>query len=177
MPKDTDIDTQKKKGVISLIAALGENRAIGKGGALLWHIPDDMRRFKEITAGHPVIMGRKTWESLPEKFRPLPGRTNIVVTRQARYPASGAIVAASVEAARAQASRSPGGDEIFIIGGGELYAAALPSAHRLYLTLIDDAKEGDIFFPSYETEFTKILSDESREWNELRYRWLTLARG
>lgn len=162
---------------IAIIAAIGSrNRALGKGGKLLWHIPEDMRRFKELTMGHLVIMGRKTWESLPLKFRPLPGRTNIVVTRQADYKAEGAVVADSFEAARAAAARAPGADEIFVIGGGELYAAALPFANRLYLTLVDDDKEADTFFPPYEKEFTKIISEESCEWNGLHYRWLDLER-
>src|SRR3990167_8134080 len=102
---------------ISLIAAIGKNRELGKGGKLLWHLPDDMRRFKALTTGHPVIMGRKTWESLPQMYRPLPGRTNIVVTRQTGYEASGATAAAALEAARPFSRRAPGADEIFVIGG------------------------------------------------------------
>src|SRR3989344_734446 len=118
---------------IAIIAALGEQtRALGKNNELLWHIPDDLKRFKELTLGHPVIMGRKTWESLPPKFRPLPGRTNIVVTRQAGYVAEGAVVADSLETARVGATRAPGADEMFVIGGGELYREALPFADRLY---------------------------------------------
>src|SRR3989344_8265108 len=116
MLKRKDIDTRYEPGLISLIAAIGKNRELGKGGRLLWHIPEDMRRFKALTLGHPVIMGRKTWESLPQMFRPLPGRTNIVVTRQTGYEASGAIVADSLEAARAAAARAPGADEVFVIG-------------------------------------------------------------
>ena len=143
---------------VAIIAAIGKNRELGLHGKLLWYIPEDMRRFKEITTGHPVIMGRKTWESLPEKFRPLPGRTNIVVTRQEDYRASGATVVNSLEEARAVAARAPGADEIFVIGGGELYAAALPFANRLYLTLVDDTPLADVFFPSYEDDF-KIISD------------------
>ena len=162
---------------IAIIAALGaQTRAIGKDNGLLWHIPDDLKRFKELTLGHSVIMGRKTWESLPEKFRPLPGRTNVVVTRQAGYVAEGAVVADSLGAARAAAARAPGADEMFVIGGGELYREALPFADRLYLTLIEDNKAGDTLFPPYEKEFTKIVSEESREWDGLRYRWVTLER-
>jgi dihydrofolate reductase len=116
---------------ISLIAAIGAgNRALGKDGQLLWQIPDDLKRFKAITSGHPVIMGRKTWESLPEKFRPLPGRLNIVVTRQEGYEATGAEVCASLETALAMAQgthAAEGGMEVFVIGGGELYKEALPS--------------------------------------------------
>ena len=162
---------------IAIIVALGaRTRAIGKNNELLWHIPDDLKRFKELTLGHPVIMGRKTWESLPPKFRPLPGRTNIVVTRQAGYVAEGAVVADSLETARVGATRAPGADEMFVIGGGGLYREALPFADRLYLTLIEDNKAGDTLFPPYEKEFTKIVSEESREWDGLRYRWVTLER-
>jgi len=146
---------------IAIIAAIGvKTRALGKDGALLWHLPDDMKRFKELTIGHPVIMGRKTWESLPEKYRPLSGRTNIVATRQVDYKAEGAMVTDSFDNARAVAARAPGASEIFVIGGGELYAAALPYANRLYLTLVDDAPEADVFFPEYEKEF-KIISNEN----------------
>ena len=162
---------------IAIIAALGaRTRAIGKNNELLWHIPDDLKRFKQLTFGHPVVMGRKTWESLPSKFRPLPERTNIVVTRQAGYAAEGAVVADSLESARAEAARAPGANESFVIGGGELYREALPFADHLYLTLIDDDKEGDTFFPPYETEFTKMVSEEPHEWGDLKYRWVTLER-
>ncbi|MDP2665629.1 MAG: dihydrofolate reductase [bacterium] len=148
---------------IAIIAALGATtRALGRDNRLLWHIPEDMRRFKELTVGHPVIMGRKTWESLPQKFRPLPGRTNIVVTRQVDYEAKGAVVADSFENARAVSKRAPGADEIFVIGGGELYAAALPHANRLYLTLVDAETDADTFFPPYEQEF-KMISKEKCE--------------
>ncbi|MDO8593858.1 MAG: dihydrofolate reductase [bacterium] len=145
---------------ITIIAAIGKNRELGKSGQLLWHLPDDMKRFKELTMGHPVIMGRKTWESLPEKYRPLPNRTNIVVTRQADYKAKSATIADSLESARAAAARAEGANEIFIIGGGELYREALPIADRLYLTLVDDTPLADTFFPEYEKEF-KIISKEN----------------
>lgn len=121
-------------------------------------------------------MGRKTWESLPEKFRPLPGRTNIVVTRQTGYEAPGAVVVDSFEAAHAAVARAEGANEIFVIGGGELYTAALPFASRLYLTLVDADAEADTYFPPYEQEFTKIISEESREWNGLKYRWIDLEK-
>lgn len=145
---------------IAIIAALGRNRELGKDGKLLWHLPDDMRRFKELTMGHPVIMGRKTWESLPEKFRPLPGRTNIVMTRQAGYKATGATVVDGLSDAFLAAQDAPGAEETFVLGGGEIYTAALPYATHLYLTLVDDTPEADVFFPSYEKEF-KIISKEN----------------
>lgn len=160
MTESKDIDTNEENSRISLIAAIGRNRELGKGGELLWHIPEDMRRFKKLTTGHPVIMGRKTWESLPEKFRPLPERTNIVVTRQIGYEATGATVVDGLSDAFLAAENASGADETFIIGGGELYAAALPYATRLYLTLVDDTADADTFFPPYENDF-KIISDES----------------
>ena len=163
-----------QKPRFSIIAAIGKNRELGLRRKLLWHIPDDLQRFKRLTMGHPVIMGRKTWESLPEKFRPLPGRTNIVVTRQTGYEAEGAIVADSLETARAAAARAPGAGEIFIIGGGELYAAALPHASRLYLTLVNVAAEADTYFSDYKQDF-KIISDEAGMENP-PHRFLTLER-
>lgn len=161
---------------LSIIAAMGNGRVIGKDNTLLWHIPDDLKRFKALTLGHPVIMGRKTWESLPEKFRPLAGRSNIIVTRQGAYEAAGAMAIHSIEEARAAAARAPGAEEIFVIGGAQLYAEALPFADRLCLTLIDDDRNGDAYFPEYEQQFTKKLSEELHEWNELKYRWIDLER-
>src|SRR3989344_512770 len=110
---------------VAIIAAIGRNRALGLKGKLLWRLPDDMQRFKETTTGHPVIMGRKTWESIPEKFRPLPERTNIIVTRQTGYEAPGATMVSSLPAACAAAAQAAGSDEIFVIGGGEIYSEAL----------------------------------------------------
>lgn len=142
---------------VSLIAAIGaRTRAIGKDNQLLWQLPEDLKRFKRITDGHPVVMGRKTWESLPEKFRPLLGRTNIVVSRQEGYDAPGAIVVHSIDAALDAAEKAPGNEEIFIIGGAQLYADALPYADRLYLTSVNDDAEGDAFFPPYP-DFTEII--------------------
>jgi len=133
--------------IISLIAALASNRAIGKDNALLWHLPEDMRHFRETTRGKPVIMGRKTWESLPESFRPLPGRHNIVVSRDPAYQASGATLARSFEDAVQQAEAKTNAQEVFVIGGEELYSQALPFASRLYLTEIEQSFDGDAFFP------------------------------
>lgn len=163
MAKEKEIDSVNKLGRISLIAAISTgSRALGKGGELLWNLPDDLRHFKKITSGHPVIMGRKTWESIPEKFRPLPGRTNIVITRGKDYGAMGAEVVSSFEQAQEAASGAPGSEEIFVIGGGEIYSLALPFASRLYLTLVDDNSLADSFFPEYENNF-KIVSKEVGE--------------
>ncbi len=170
------------KPTISLIAAIGaKNRALGKDNQLLWQIPDDLKRFKQVTSGHPVIMGRKTWESLPEKFRPLPGRLNIVVTRQSEYVARDAEVCTSLESAIERASAEPSQDQqapsqIFIIGGGELYKEALPLADKLYLTLIHEEKEGDVFFPEYKESFHTETFREEREFNGLTYTWVDLVR-
>lgn len=160
---------------ISLIAALGHNRVIGKDNGLLWHLPDDLAHFKQLTAGHPIIMGRKTWESLPEKFRPLPGRTNIVVTRSGWYEATGAQTAFSFPEALSHAKEAEGSEEIFVIGGGELYSAALPFASRLYLTLVDNDTPGTITFPDYG-DFTHEVSREAHTEHGIAYDWVIFER-
>ena len=153
-----------------------ENHAIGKDNHLLWHIPDDLKRFKALTLGHPVIMGRKTFESILSALgKPLPGRTNIVITRNTGYRHEGATIAHSLEEAIAKA-REIDSEEIFIGGGSEIYRQALSYVDRLYLTLIDDEKDGDAFFPEYEKEFTKKTLEEERDWNGLKYRWVNLER-
>jgi dihydrofolate reductase len=129
---------------VSLVAALARNRVIGAGSRLPWYLPEDLRRFKRLTMGAPVIMGRKTHESIG---KPLPGRRNIVVTRQPGARWEGCEVAGSLEAALAAAGDAP---EVFVIGGAELYAAALPRADRLHLTLIDAEYEGDALFPAFD---------------------------
>jgi len=162
---------------ISLIAALSSrDHGIGMQGKLLWNIPEDLKRFKKLTDGHPVIMGRKTWESLPEKFRPLPNRTNIIITRNPSYKALGGTVSRSLEDALAIAAEAPESSEIFIIGGGEIYTEALPLVSRLYLTLVDVAILADAFFPSYETEFQKIIETISHPENVPAFSWVTLER-
>jgi dihydrofolate reductase len=142
----------------------------------LWHIPDDLKRFKTLTLGHPVIMGRKTFESIVSTLgKPLPGRTNIVVTRDANWSYEGAIVAHSLEEALTKAKEIDV-EEIFIGGGSQIYEQAFPFVDRLYLTLIDDEKEGDTYFPSWEKEFTKVLKEEEHNYNGLHYRWVDLER-
>ena len=142
---------------LTLIAAVARNRVIGRGNDLVWRSPEDMARFKAATLGGTVIMGRKTWESLPPKFRPLPGRRNIVVTRQAGYATPGAEIAASLPAAAALA----GDGEAFVMGGGELYAEALPHADRLLLTEVDFAPEGDTRFPAFSAAEWQETARES----------------
>jgi dihydrofolate reductase len=163
---------------ISLIAALSEStRVIGKEGKLPWRLKDDMRRFVEITSGHPVFMGRKTWESIPKKFRPLADRTNIVLTRQQDYVAEGAIAVHSLDELSRAVENVPGNHEVFCIGGGELYAEMLPWAKRLYLTLVSDTIDGDAYFPSYDGFKTVVYrsKDPIVEGN-LSYTYLTLER-
>lgn len=150
--------------IISTIAAVSKHdRAIGKKGAIPWHIPEDMKRFKDLTTGHPVIMGKKTWESLPSKFRPLPERTNIVMCNDGKISAPGASIVETFSGALEIAKNSPGSDEVFIIGGGQIYALTLPHVQRLYLTLIDRKIEGaDAFFPEYEKD-SKLVSEEKHD--------------
>ena len=129
---------------IILIVAVARNRVIGKDNQLLWSIPEDMAHFKRLTAGHAVLMGRKTWESLPERFRPLPGRRNIVISRQPAYAAPGAELADSLEKGIALASTA---EKLFIIGGAQIYAQSMALADRLEITEVDLAPEGDAWFP------------------------------
>ncbi|MEK7093629.1 MAG: dihydrofolate reductase [Patescibacteria group bacterium] len=164
-----------QKPVVAAVAAIGRNRVLGKENKLLWQIPDDLRRFKELTKGHPVIMGRKTFESIVSYLGgPLPKRFNIVVTRDKNWRYDGIIAVTSVEDALAEAKKLD--KYIFIGGGAQIYEAALPYTDKLYLTLIDDEKEGDSFFPAYEKEFTQVVHDDAHEWNGLKYRWVDLNR-
>lgn len=161
---------------IVAVVAMGKNRELGKDGKLLWHIPDDLKRFKALTMGHPVIMGRKTFESIVSMLgTPLPGRTNIVVTRDPAWSFEGVTVATTIDEAL-ESARALNPREIHVGGGAHVYEQMLTYIDRLHLTLIDDAKDGDSFFPPYEQTFTKKLSDEAREWNGLAYRWVDLER-
>jgi len=142
--------------ILTLIAAVAENGVIGDRNALLWHISEDLKRFRQLTTGHPVIMGRKTFESLG---RPLPGRTNIVVTRT-RTAVEGCTAVDSLEEAIRRASAAPGGEESFIIGGAQLYAQALPVVERLRLTVVEHPYEGDTRFPEWDRSAWEIESVE-----------------
>ncbi len=145
---------------INLVAALARNRVIGRRNELPWRLPEDLRRFKALTLGHPVIMGRRTHESiLAAVGRPLPGRLNIIVTRSPDYAAPACIVAASLEAAYAAAGPAT---EVFVIGGAEIYRAALPGAHRLHLTEIDADFDGDVWFPDLPPGAWREVARESR---------------
>lgn len=134
---------------ISMIAAVSKNRVIGKDNDLPWNLPDDMKYFMQTTSRHHVIMGRKNYESIPEKFRPLPNRTNIVITRQRDYQAPGCLVVHSIASALAVA-RQGNEEEIFIIGGAGIFNQSLNITQRMYLTEIDAVVEGDTFFPEFD---------------------------
>ena len=146
--------------IISLVVAVAQNRAIGKDNHLLCHLPEDMRHFREVTLGRPVIMGRKTWESLPEAFRPLPGRHNIVISRNAVYQAEGATVASSLEEAIAQAGNV---EQINIIGGADIFRLALPMADVLDMTEIDASFDADTFFPEFLPEDWQETSRKTQQ--------------
>ena len=162
--------------LIIIVVAIGKNRALGKEDKLLWHIPDDLKRFKALTKGHPIILGRKTFESILGYLgKPLPERTNIVLTRDVSWSYPGVVVAHSLEEALAKA-RELNPTEIHIGGGAALYEQVLPQVDKLYLTLIDDEKEADSFFPPYEHLFTKKVREEKREHNGLIYTWIDLER-
>lgn len=137
---------------LALIASVARNRTIGSDNGLVWHEPEDQRWFRRQTMGCPVVMGRRTWDSLPARFRPLPGRANIVVTRQPGWQAPGAQVAHVLADALALARRSAaatGAARVFVIGGGQLFAEALPLADQLLLTEIDADLPGDTCFPDW----------------------------
>jgi len=129
---------------VVIIAAVAKNRVIGRDNQLIWNIQEDMAHFKALTAGHTVVMGRKTWESLPPRFRPLPGRRNIVISRQADYAAPGAEVVNSLENALKLAASAA---LVFIIGGEQIYTQAMALADRLEITEVDLEPEGDAWFP------------------------------
>ncbi|MEV8254951.1 dihydrofolate reductase [Rhodoglobus sp. NPDC076762] len=175
---------------VALIWAQSAGGIIGHNGSMPWHLPEDLAHFKELTLGSPVIMGRKTWDSLPPRFRPLPGRRNIVVTRQEEWNALGAEVAhtvdSAVELAAASAStvdadltdRGHGEpvETVWVIGGAEIFASVLESADRLEVTEIRETFEGDTMAPERDDEWMLVASDPSDGWHtsatDLRYRFL-----
>ena len=159
---------------ISLIVAMARNRVIGANGTLPWHLPADLRRFKALTMGHPLLMGRKTHDSIG---RALPGRTNIILTRDTSYRAAGCLVEHTIPDAFAHAA---GASELFVIGGGSLYEAFLGTAERIYLTLIDCEYSGDARFPVLDVSEWHCISCEdlsSDAGDAIPYSFLTLERG
>lgn len=171
--------------MISIIVAMDEKRGIGKDNKLLWHIPEDLQRFKKLTSGHPIIMGRKTYESIG---RVLPNRTNIIVTRDQSYNIPGAIICHSLNEAiqksegilkpasqRGERAQDDTKKEIFIIGGGQIFQQALPLASKLYLTIVEGNFDADTFFPDY-SEFNKIVKREKKQNEHYKYSFLVLER-
>lgn len=160
--------------MISLIVALDKNGVIGKGGTLPWHLPADLKRFKELTLGHHVIMGRKTYESIG---KPLPGRTNVIVTRQHDYKADGCRIVHSLDAAFMTSQQDP---ESFVIGGGDLFEQAMRFAEKIYLTQVETSvDDGDTWFPTIDRERWKLIERvecEADEKNHYRYAYLTYAK-
>ena len=146
--------------MISLVAAMSKNRVIGRGGKIPWHLPADLKRFKELTMGHPVIMGRKTYESLG---RALPGRTNVVLSRTPGFNPPDAVTVPSLKEAF---DLVRGVDEIFIIGGQSLYEQALPLADKIYLTAVDVETEGNAFFPKFNENGWNLVSREEHKKDE-----------
>lgn len=149
---------------ISIIAAIGENNVLGKGNKLIWHMPADMQHFKNMTTGHHIIMGRKTWESIGKK--PLPNRTSIVITRDKNYHAEGCILAHSLEDAL---NRVKNDSEVFIIGGGEIYKEAISKADKLYITRIHHKFDGDVFFPEIGKEWFEAINNDFEKDEKNKY--------
>ena len=156
---------------ISMIVAVDEERAIGKDNRLRWNIPEDLKRFKELTTGHTVIMGENTYHSIG---RPLPNRTNIVVTLNQSLVLPGCFVVYSIDEAF-QIAKEKEQEEVFVIGGASIYRQCLPLVERLYLTLVEGKHEADTFFPDY-AEFQKVVSEEKGENEQYRYTYYILER-
>ena len=150
---------------ISMIAAMGQNRVIGKDNDIPWHLPDDFQYFKKTTEGHYVLMGRKNYESLPPKFKPLPNRPNVVITRNESYDAPGTEVVNSLEDA-IEIARKNNEEEAFIIGGGEIYKLGLAYADTIYLTEINGEFEGQTIFPEFDKSEWKEVSREHHSTDE-----------
>ena len=158
---------------INLIYARAANGVIGKDGAMPWHLPEDLAHFKQLTQGCPVLMGRKTWDSLPPKFRPLPGRTNIVITRQADWQAEGAQRAGSLEEALQLAGSAP---EVWVIGGAQIYAQAEPLASRIEVTEIARDFDGDAHAPPLGSGWREADRHAHVAASGLPYSFVTLER-
>ena len=145
---------------VSLIWAQAHDGVIGAGGRLPWHLPEDLKRFREATTGSTVVMGRRTWESLPERFRPLPGRTNVVLTSDGGWTADGARRAATVEQVLAEH------DSLWVIGGGAVYTAFLPHADRLVVTDVDTDVAGDTWAPPLDDGWQRVSRTPEEGWSE-----------
>ena len=143
--------------IMSFVVAMDRNRLIGAQGELPWRLPDEMKHFRTVTMGKPVLMGRVTYESIPARFRPLAGRTNIILTRQEAYQAQGCIVVHSIEEALKAAGDAP---ELMVIGGAQIFEQLLPRADRLYLTRVHGEFAGDVFFPELDMKKWQEISRE-----------------
>ncbi|MEV1131010.1 dihydrofolate reductase [Agromyces sp. NPDC049794] len=166
---------------VGLIWAEARGGVIGAGGGMPWHVPEDLAHFKELTGDAPVVMGRKTWDGLPPRFRPLPGRRNIVVTRQTGWSDEGADVAGSVDEALAlAASDTTPSDTVWVIGGAEIFAAVMDRADRLEVTELDLAVDGDTFGPAVDGSWQVADVDPAEGWHTstsgIRYRFLRCTR-
>lgn len=156
------------------IASLGkETRFIAQGDELIWHNPADLKRVKELTMGHPLIMGRKTYESIG---RPLPGRTNIILTRNVDYTAAGCLVVTSPEEALQVAKQSEGSEKIFIFGGAEIYSLFLPQTDTLMLTVVESTKEGTARFPEFSEDFEESTRHGGGMFEGEPYEWIDYKR-
>ena len=161
--------------MLKILVAFDENRVIGKNNTLIWHLPADLKRFKALTTGHVIIMGRKTFESIG---KPLPNRTTIVISRQADLQLEGAIITHSVEEAILKA-KSLTREDIFIVGGAEIYALSLPLADQILVTQLHDIFEGDAFFPEIPLDSWEVIERErgvTDEQNAYQYSYLTYSR-
>ena len=158
---------------LGLVYARARNGVIGKGGVMPWHLPEDLAHFRQVTMGAPVVMGRKTWESLPPRFRPLPGRRNIVVTRNAGWSAPGAEHADSLDRALALVAAEP---HVWVIGGGEIFAQALPHADMVELTEIDRDFEGDTQAPALGPEWAETRRERHHSAAGFDYSFVTYRR-
>jgi len=159
---------------ISMIAAIGKNRELGKDNRLLWHLKEDFQRFKNLTTGNVVIMGRKTYDSLPEKNKPLPNRINIIISRNKSWSPLGSYVFNSLEEAISRAKKF--NKEIFIIGGASVYEQGIKYSDKLYLTVISkEYPDADAFFPDY-SEFKKVIFEENHQEKDLSYRFIDLGK-
>jgi len=161
---------------IVIVAAMNRNRTIGKDNQLLWHIPADLKRFKSLTLGHPIIMGRKTFKSILKILKkPLPERTNIIITRDQNFNYPNTKTATSLEEAFALAlAENP--KEIHLGGGAQIYEQALPFVDKLFLTLIEDEKIGDVFFPDFENDFMIETEFPVEEFENIKFKWVNLVR-
>ena len=159
---------------IGLIWAQARNRVIGKDGVMPWHLPEDLAHFKRTTLSHPVIMGRRTWDSIPPRFRPLPGRTNIVVTRQTDWHESGSQTAPSLREALQQCENA---EKVWVIGGAQIYAQALPLADELVVTEINADFDGDAFAPAIGPEWHEIARERIVAANGLPLAFVTWRKG